>query len=444
MYKIDSRKVNKGDTFVALRGIDGDGHNYIMDAIKLGATKIICEEGSYEVETIIVKDSRKYLEEVLYNEYKDELKKIKIIGVTGTDGKTTTAYFLYQLLNLTGNKCAYISTIGFYIDKKISSLSNTTPDLCEIYNMILTAIKEGCKYLVLEASSQGLYYGRLNTIDFECGIFTNLTMEHLDFHKTMENYASAKKKLFDKCKYKIINNDDTYKDYFKTDDSITYGYSGKEYKLISFKDYVLKYNDKEVIFNVDGLYNAYNLLSAVAALDCLKINGYEKYIPDICLPEGRFNKVEYNKNLIVIDYAHTPSALKKVINLGKSISKNKVITIFNCTGDRLKEKRPIMGEIASTLSDKVIITKGTLNSETLEDINNQIISGIKTNNYEVISDRALAIKTGISYLKENDVLLILGMGHKKSIKSLDGKLLSDIEYVNSLINLEDNNLKIMV
>lgn len=440
MFKTDSRKVNKGDTFVALRGISSDGHKYIEKAIESGASKIICEEGNYSVPTIIVEDSRKYLEEELVKTYKDKFKNIKLIGITGTNGKSSIGYLLYQLLNYTNHKSAYVGTVGFYLENNVIETDNTTPDICEMYNMINEAIDKKCEYFILEASSQGLSYGRLNGLEFDCAIFTNLTMEHLDFHKTMENYALAKQQLFLHSKCSIVNVDDPYKDYFMIGNTITYGFNSNEYKLNSFDNGILKFNDKVIKTNFDGLYNAYNLLAVIACLDYFHIENYINYMDKVELPNGRLQKINYKNNIIIIDYAHTPDALEKVIDVGRKLGNN-VITIFGCTGDRLKEKRPVMGDIATSLSTKVIITKDNINNESIDDINKEIVKGIKTNNYEIINDRALAIKKGMSYLSNNDVLLILGKGHETYMEENNKKFhFNDYEEVIKLINEEVEDL----
>ena len=183
--KIDSRKIEKGDTFVALRGIDHDGHAYIRQAIENGAAKIICEEGSYEVETCIVEDTRAYLVNYLKDTYYDKISKLKLIGITGTNGKTTSAFLLHQMLNKLGRKCGYIGTIGFYVGEKIRSLANTTPDIYDLYAILLQCLSLGCEYVVMEVSSQGLANHRVETLQFDYAVFTNLTQDHLDFHKTV-------------------------------------------------------------------------------------------------------------------------------------------------------------------------------------------------------------------------------------------------------------------
>ena len=237
--KADSRRIKKGDIFVALRGVDGDGHRFISDAVKNGASKVVVEEdGDYGVETLVVKDTRAYLNAYLESHYGTIIDEMNIIGVTGTNGKTTTAYLIYEALNMLNIKCAYIGTVGYYLDKKIASLENTSPDLALMYEMLLKAHDKGYQYVVIEASSQGLSYGRLDTIKFDYALYTNLTQDHLDFHKTMENYALAKKKLFDNLTHDglgIVNNDDEYVGYFKTKNSVTYGFGESDYQVTSYE-----------------------------------------------------------------------------------------------------------------------------------------------------------------------------------------------------------------
>ena len=199
--KIDSRKVNKGDTFIAIRGINNDGHKYVMDAINNGATTVIVEEGDYNVNTIIVKDTKEYLKEYLENNYYDDIKKLKLIGMTGTNGKTTTCFLIYQALNKINKKCAYIGTLGFYLTDEQRILNNTTPSLYELYEMLLECVNKGYEYVVMEVSSQGLSMGRVDTLIFDYVIFSNLTQDHLDYHGTIDNYVLEKQKLF-----KMTNN----------------------------------------------------------------------------------------------------------------------------------------------------------------------------------------------------------------------------------------------
>lgn len=420
MIKCDSRKVKKDDTFIALKGINNDGHKYIEEAIKNGASKIIAEYGRYSVDTVIVDDTREFLNKYLYDNYYDKIKDLKLIGVTGTNGKTTTCYLLYQALNMLNIKCAYIGTLGFYNLEYQESLNNTTPDILDIYEMLLYCKEHNYKYVAMEVSSQGLAYNRLDNILFDYAIFTNLTRDHLDFHKTMDNYVHEKQKLFNKLKdngVKIIDIDDEYKDYFKDDNSITYGFNDSDYQIkkyeSSLNDTKFMINDIEYNSKLIGKHNVYNITIVIIILSLMGIDKIK--IVDIVSKlehaKGRMDAVKYKDNLIIIDYAHTPDAVEKIIksvcNLG-----NRIITIIGCGGNRDKEKRPIMGRIATKYSDYVIFTSDNPRNEEPMNIIKDIVQKVDTNNYEIEENREKAIKKGIQKLDKNDILLLLGKGHE--------------------------------
>ena len=238
--KIDSRKVEPGDIFIALKGIEKDGHAYIEDAIEKGASLVVAEYGNYSVPTKIVSNTREYLLQYLKENIYKDIQNLTLIGITGTNGKTTTCYLLYEMLNLLDEKCGYIGTIGFYIQNKISDLNNTTPDILDLYDMLLQCKENGCKYVAMEVSSHALALGRLDTLTFDYAIFTNLTQDHLDFHETMEKYALSKQKLFQKLKplgKAIVNIDDPYSSYFllESNQNITYGFSKSDYEISDYK-----------------------------------------------------------------------------------------------------------------------------------------------------------------------------------------------------------------
>ena len=251
--KTNSKEIKKGDTFIAIKGLSRDGHDYIEDAIKNGAETIICERGNYSVKTVLVSDTSKFLKEYLYTTYYDKIKNIKLIGITGTNGKTTSCYLLYQALNKLNHKTAYIGTIGFYIEDKIIELERTTPELIDIYDMLLECYEKNIEYVVMEASSHALELGRLETLSFDYAIFTNLTRDHLDFHKTFDNYASAKHKLFNKVKpngYSIINIDDPYYKKIQNENNnnnIYYGFKKCDFKIMKYK-----YSNFKTIFKVSN------------------------------------------------------------------------------------------------------------------------------------------------------------------------------------------------
>ena len=427
MLKSDSRLVEKGDTFIAIKNVNTDGHDFIESAIEKGATKIICEHGNYPVETIIVPNTRKYLEDYLYNNFYPKFKDMKLIGVTGTNGKTTTCYLIYQMLNKLGIKCAYIGTIGFYYDEHKEELNNTTPDIDILYKMFIEAANAGCECMVMEVSSHALDMNRIHGLEFDEVAFTNLTQDHLDYHKTIENYANAKKKLFYKTrgnKIAVINGDDPlYKEFINRDNNnIIIGSNSNDVKIIKTNlthlgsDITFSYNGMvyDVSINMVGLYNVYNYLTAVMLVHKLNISidNILSIAKDIKAPSGRMELIKYNTNSIFIDYAHTPDAVVNVLKNANTYKKGKIITVIGCGGDRDRTKRPIMADETLKYSDYAIFTNDNPRTEDEKQIINDMTSHITSNNFEVIYDRAQAIKKAISMLKENDILMLLGKGHE--------------------------------
>lgn len=424
--KTNSKRIKKGDTFIALKGMTYDGHDYIEEAIKNGAEKIICEHGEYNVQTIIVPSTKEYLNNYLDTNYYNKIKDITLIGITGTNGKTTSCYFIYELLKMLDVKCAYIGTIGFFIDKKERDLNNTTPEILELYEMFLECKSRGVNVIVMEVSSHALELDRVHGLKFNYVCFTNLTVDHLLFHKTMDNYLNAKKKLFNMLKkdaISITNVDDKYKDNFLLDNTITYGESKSDFNIIKYKlkldktIYKLRYNNKnyKVKMNVIGKYNIYNSLVAIIVLVNMGYNIKKviKLFKRIKLPSGRLDMIKYKKNVIFVDYAHTPDAVKNVLTNAIKFKKNKIYTIIGCGGNRDKTKRKDMGIIATELSDYVIFTNDNPRNEDEMKIVNDMINGIINENYEVILDRSKAIKRGIDLLNKKDILFILGKGHEE-------------------------------
>ena len=364
-------------------------NKYIDDAINNGFKKIIVSKSKFKA----VKSTRKYLEKYLKKYYYKQIKDVILIGVTGTNGKTSTSYLIYQALNLAGIKCSYIGTIGFYLENDIKKLNNTTPDICDLYEMIIESINCGCKAVVMEVSSHALKLGRVNTLKFDYAILTNITEDHLDFHKTYKDYYKTKMSIFKKLKKKgtkisdiKIENYDINNDYFK-------------------------YNNKIYNTKIKGEYNIKNIIPSIIILDKMNIDS-RKIIPQLCLPPGRMQIIKFKNNNIIIDYAHTPDAMEKIISTVKIMDHNKIITIFGCGGNREKEKRPKMGEIASLLSDYVILTNDNPRDENPKEIIREIKQNMN-NNYKIIYDRKKAIQEGIKMLNENDILLILGKGHEE-------------------------------
>lgn len=426
--KYNSKKIEKGDTFIALR-TNNDGHKYIEDAIKNGATKIIAEYGNYPVETIIVNNTKDYLVKYLYDNYYSEIKDLKLIGITGTNGKTTTSILIHNMLNKLGKKTAYIGTNGFYIGKFIKELPNTTPEIIDIYELLIEAKKEGCEYVCLEASSHGLDQNRLKGLTFDFAVFTNLTHEHLGYHKTMENYAKAKQKLFNMLrnnKYAIINNDDNYKDYFivKGNNNITYSFTKgdyyiKEYNItLSHSTFSVIHNNENYTFSTKmlGKHNIYNSLVSIIILSKIGYTFEEinKVLNTVEGPIGRMENINYKNNNIIIDYAHTPDGIENVLKTTRELKPNKIITVIGCGGgtgsDR--EKRSEMGNLVLTMSNKTIFTNDNPRDEDPNQIINDLLKEKVNDNYIIELDRKTAIKKGIEELTKNDILLILGKGHE--------------------------------
>ncbi len=426
--KYNSKEIKKGDIFIALKTFN-DGHKYVNDAIKNGASKVVVEYGDYEVPTIKVPDTKEYLIKYLYDNYYDEIKDLKLIGVTGTNGKTTTAMLIHNMLNSLGITCAYIGTNGFYIKDFVKKLPNTTPEIIDIYELLIESKNKGCKYVCLETSSHGLHQNRLANLKFDFAIFTNLTHEHLGYHKTMENYALAKQKLFKMIKkdgYAIINNDSSYKDTFilKENNNILYGFSKCDYEITNYNintkesNFTLKYNNQEYTFCTEllGKHNIYNSLCAIIVLHKIgftfeKINECLKHTIG---PVGRMEKIAYKNNTIIIDYAHTPDGILNVLTTAREMHGNKIIVVIGCGGGTGsdKDKRPEMGNIVLNLANQVIFTNDNPRDEDENAIIKDLLKDTKKTNYEIILDRENAIKKGIQLLDNNDILMVLGKGHE--------------------------------
>lgn len=425
-YKTDSRKIKRGDTFIAIKGVSHDGHDFIEDAIANGASHIIAERGTYSVSYEIVSDTRVYLQNYLEKYYYPKIKDMKLIGVTGTNGKTTTSYLLYQALRMANKKCAYIGTIGFYLDQKEMELSNTTPDLLDLYTLLFTCMENGFEYVVMEVSSHALSFGRVEGLLFDYVIYTNLTQDHLDYHGTMENYALAKEKLFYKLKKDgkaIINNDDFYKNRFLKPDNLnlTYGIlDGSDYQIKDLKSnasgsiFTLFCNGEDTLYKTQllGKYNIYNLTAVLVVLIEEDIHFTLQNIENLVAPIGRMEKIRYNDNAILIDYAHTPDAVEKVLKCVSTFTCGKIYTIIGCGGDRDRTKRPIMAKVATTYSHYAIFTSDNPRSENPYAIFEDMKEGLSLKNYEWIEDREKAIYKGMQLLEKNDILLILGKGHE--------------------------------
>lgn len=427
-FETDSRLIKPGQTFVAIKGHTVDGHDFINKAIENGAVKIIAEHDvNCGVPVEIVDNSEKYLKDELKKLYSKNINdNLKIIGVTGTNGKTTTCYLTYQFLKNLNVKVGYLGTIGFFYNNKVIHTENTTPDTLTLYKLFTEAIEDGIETIVMEVSSHSLAFDRMHGLHIDIGAFTNLTEDHLDYHKTFENYLNCKLKIFDlmeeNAKF-IINSDDSYSKYFinKSANPITIGYNG-DYKILDFKtsagDTNIKISYKGKEYNIHTLlvskFNVYNFLTALALVHAhgFEIKDILQFQEIVAPPKGRCQTIKVNNGYAVIDYAHTPDAVEKVITAYNNLKQNKVITIVGCGGDRDPIKRPIMGNIATKLSDYTILTSDNPRTEDPKNIMNDILKGVETDNYEVILDRKLAIKKAIDMMDPNDIVLILGKGHE--------------------------------
>ena len=423
--KTNSRKIKPGDTFVAIKGFTVDGHDYIEDAIKAGATKIVCEHGSYSVETLVVPSTKEWVQKYIVDNYKDEVNKLRIIGVTGTNGKTTTCFLTYQALKKLGVNAAYMGTIGFYYGDTKYELNNTTPEILDLYSYFIEALEQGVTDVVMEVSSHSLCEKRVEGLEFSEVAFTNLTEDHLDYHKTMENYLNAKLLILKQIKKDgvvIVNNDDDYGKYFEVGNYKTLGYSGDNYKILDYSQtdkgtlisFMVDGKNYEGETNLRSKFNVYNYLTCLALLNNLgfSIDEIAEVTKSIYPPKGRCEQIAVNGGEAVIDYAHTPDAVDKIISAFLENKKGKVITIVGCGGDRDPLKRPIMGNIASEKSDYVIFTSDNPRTEDPKAILDDIVKDVRKDNYEVEIDRPTAIRKGLDMIGKNDVLLILGKGHE--------------------------------
>ena len=429
-YETDSRKVQPGQIFVAIKGHTVDGHDYITNAVDNGAIRVIAEkEVTAGVPVEVVPSTEEYLKRHLKEDYAEEINKLQIIGITGTNGKTTSAYLTYQLLNLLGIDTAYLGTIGYKYHNKSVELDNTTPDILTIYKILLELAKAKCHTLVMEVSSHALSYERIYGINLKIAAFTNLTEDHLDYHKTMENYLKEKLKIIDYLSSDgtlIVNGDDEASKKFikkNNNEGITLGFNEKfNYKIVDANiapdhtdiKFIYEKEEYNVTTHLTSKFNVYNYMTALAIVHALNIS-IEDIIEktgEIKPPKGRCEVHKVNGGYAVIDYAHTPDAVEKVISAYNELKTGKLITIVGCGGDRDPYKRPIMSDIACSNSDWVIITNDNPRSENPNNIVSDMLHNLDKFNYEIILNRKNAIIRGIQMLDKNDILLVLGKGHE--------------------------------
>ena len=443
MLKVNSKKINPGDTFIAIKSKVRDGHDYITDAIDRGAACIIAEKGEYSVKTIIVPDTKAYLSKYLKELYEDKLSKIKLIGVTGTNGKTISSYLIYELLNKMGIKTAYIGAVGFYLPDKNRPLVNTNPDLYDLYEMIVEAVNEECEIVTIEVNSRALDERRLEGIKFDIACFTNLTEYHPDYYSSMEEYKNSKLKLFNNIKeYTIINMDDPYgKDFvLNKNKNILIGQNNYDYQICDIKvsnissTFKIKHNEeeRELTLPIPGVFNIYNYLNAYIICDKLRLNMDQVVIEtaNLTSPKGHYQVIKNNKFTVIVDYAHTPTTVLNIIKSVKDYTKGRIITVIGCGGEQNKDTRPIIGKIVTEYSDYVFFTNDNPRNEDPEEILKDITTPLEKRNFEIIPDRIDAIKKAINTMTEEDVLLVLGKGHEQyQIIGKEKIYLSDIEEI---------------
>ena len=431
----DSRKVSLNDVFVAVRGTQSDGHDYIAKAVNQGALAIICEELPEQIVNGItyvkVADTSSALATIASNFYGNPSANLKLIGITGTNGKTTIASLLYQLFQKAGYKTGLLSTVKILVDKTEYKATHTTPDSLTINKYLAEMSEAGVEYCFMEVSSHGIHQKRTEGLRFEGGIFTNLSHDHLDYHDTFAEYRDVKKKFFDelpKTAFALVNTDD------KNGAVMVQNTKAKKvtYALKSYADYkaqilenqlsglLLKIQDQEVWVKLIGSFNSYNLLAIFATAELLGLDQIEalKLLSELESVSGRFQYFISEGNVTaIIDYAHTPDALKNVLETINDIrTKNEeLITVVGAGGDRDTTKRPKMGHIASALSTKTIITSDNPRSEKPETIIEQVEAGVEPINYKKIlsiTDRKQAIKTACQLANPGDIILIAGKGHE--------------------------------
>ena len=433
--EFDSRKIELNDVFVAIRGTLSDGHDYIEKALSLGAIAVICEEFPSVIVNgvtyIKVKDSNEALAFLAANYYESPSENIRLVGVTGTNGKTTIASLLYQLFKKAGYKVGLLSTVKIIVDEQEFKATHTTPDSLTINKYLDLMVQEGCEFCFMEVSSHGVHQKRTEGLRFEGGVFTNLSHDHLDYHNSFAEYRDVKKSFFDnlsKDAFAITNIDD------KNGLVMLQNTKARKlsYALKSYADYkaqilenqlsglLLKINDNEVWVKLIGSFNAYNLLAIYGVAVELGIEKMEalRLLSELESVSGRFQFiVSDSKITAIVDYAHTPDALENVLSTIEDIrTKNEqLITVVGCGGDRDKAKRPIMANIASTMSDKAIFTSDNPRSENPETIIEEMEKGVEPQNFKKtisILDRKQAIKTACQLANPNDIILIAGKGHE--------------------------------
>ncbi|MBB4118648.1 UDP-N-acetylmuramoyl-L-alanyl-D-glutamate--2,6-diaminopimelate ligase [Mesonia hippocampi] len=455
----DSRTIETEDVFIAIVGDKIDGHKFIEAAINKGAIAIVCQElPTIQVEGItyiLVKDTAKELAILAANYYKNPSEELKLVGITGTNGKTTISSLLYQLFTKLGYKVGLISTVNIKVGDEIYATKLTTPDAITINKYLSKMLEAGVEFCFMEVSSHGIAQFRTNGLHFTGGVFTNLSHDHLDYHPTFSAYRDVKKSFFDqlpKTAFALTNIDDKNGSLMlQNTKAKTYTYALKnnanyKAKIIesSFGGTLLRIADQEVWVKLIGSFNAYNMLAIYAVAELLGVEKLEnlKYISTLTPVDGRFEYfISSNKITAIVDYAHTPDALENVLNTINDIrTKNETLfTLVGCGGDRDTTKRPLMAKIAVENSTKVILTSDNPRTENPDKIIDDMLTGITPTEEQktlCITNRKQAIKTAASMAKEGDIILIAGKGHE-TYQEINGErsYFNDMDYIKEFLEL---------
>jgi len=433
----DSRKITDGSVFIAIRGVNVDGHQFIEKVVANGAVAVVAEQLP-----VVLKEGVTYVQVensgiaagfIAHNFYGQPSEKLKLVGVTGTNGKTTIATLLYKLFTALGYQCGLLSTVQNRVGEKAIEATHTTPDQVSINALLKEMVETGCTHVFMESSSHAIHQHRIAGLKFAGGIFSNITHDHLDYHKTFDEYIKVKKSFFDTLGVNAfaISNADDKRGVVMLQNSVAHRYLYSLRTMADFKGKILEnsltglvmtVNDQEVHFRLIGEFNAYNLLAVYGAAICL---GEDKQEVLRCLSiltgaEGRFDYIISKGEQVIgiVDYAHTPDALLNVLATIRNLRKGheQVITVVGCGGDRDKSKRPIMAEVAAEHSDRVILTSDNPRSEDPAQILRDMEAGLNTaakRKTISIADRKEAIKTAVSFSKTDDIVLIAGKGHEK-------------------------------
>lgn len=426
----DSRKICPGTVFVCVKGNNFDGHSAAADAVQKGAVLVVCEHDTGVKNQIIVENTRRTLSLMCAVFFGNPASKLKLIGITGTNGKTTTSFLIKNALEKMGHKTGLLGTVKNMAGDREFPSTLTTPESFELHELFAEMVKEKCEYCVMEVSSQALSQERVAGLHFDVGVFTNLTQDHLDYHGTFENYAEAKSRLFAASSVCVLNMDDEYamsmmrssegrpvtfsinrdeSDY--TAKYIRYKNDGIEYELVTM-GYV-----ERVKVNIPGEFTVYNSMAAAVTLIELGFD-FSQVLYALSLSDGVKGRIEVvptnTDYTVIIDYAHSPDGLQNIISSLRKIAEGRIITVFGCGGDRDKTKRPIMGEIAAQLSDVVVVTSDNPRSEDPEKIIEDILVGIKGSKVKKIvkTDRTAAIAAAMKEAAPSDIVLLAGKGHE--------------------------------